>query len=125
VYAFQRQVGCLLYATTITRPDAARAANKLSEFLQNPGPIHLEAANRAIAYLYSTRIRSIQYSASSWSRLSSVPVMLHTPMILSLDEAQPAMFSFSLVVQSTGIGWQPGTRFGLYRCTVQVDLDLT
>jgi hypothetical protein len=31
IYAYQRRVGSLLYATTISRPDAARAANKLSE----------------------------------------------------------------------------------------------
>jgi hypothetical protein len=65
IYVYQRRVGSLLYATTISRPDAARAANKLSEFLQNPGPVHLEAVNRAIAYVYSTRYRAILYSASS------------------------------------------------------------
>jgi hypothetical protein len=56
-------MGCLLYATTIMRLDAARAANKLSDFLQNLGPVHLEAANRVIAYLFSTRLSSPQYSA--------------------------------------------------------------
>ncbi len=30
IYAYQRKVGSLLYATIITRPDAARTANKLS-----------------------------------------------------------------------------------------------
>jgi hypothetical protein len=38
IYLYQRKVGSLLYATTITRVDAARAANKLSEFLINPSP---------------------------------------------------------------------------------------
>jgi hypothetical protein len=36
IYLYQRKVRSLLYATTITRADAARAANKLSEFLTNP-----------------------------------------------------------------------------------------
>ena len=36
IYLYQRKVGSLIYATTITRGDAARAANKLSEFLTNP-----------------------------------------------------------------------------------------
>ena len=36
IYRYQRKVGSLLYATTTTRPDAARTANKLSEFLRNP-----------------------------------------------------------------------------------------
>ncbi|KAK9388137.1 hypothetical protein V1515DRAFT_635337 [Lipomyces mesembrius] len=38
IYAYQRKLGSLLYATTITRPDAAHAAAKLSEFLQNRSP---------------------------------------------------------------------------------------
>jgi hypothetical protein len=36
IYLYQRKVGFLLYATIITRPDVARTANKLSEFLNNP-----------------------------------------------------------------------------------------
>lgn len=65
IYAYQRRVGSLLYATTITRPDATRTANKLSEFLQNLGPSHMEAVNRAIAYLYNTRFLALEYSKSN------------------------------------------------------------
>jgi hypothetical protein len=36
IYLYQRKMGSLLYTTIITRADAARAANKLSEFLTNP-----------------------------------------------------------------------------------------
>ena len=44
-------VGLLLYAAYITRPDAARALSKLSEFLRNPLPLHNATARRAIEYL--------------------------------------------------------------------------
>lgn len=63
VYVYQRKVGSLLYATCITRPDAARASSKLSEFLRNPSPLHEAAVNRAIAYLYQTRTLAIEYSS--------------------------------------------------------------
>jgi hypothetical protein len=56
-------VGSLLYAITITRPDTARTANKLSEFLINPSVRHQEAVNRAILYLYKTSALAIEYSA--------------------------------------------------------------
>jgi hypothetical protein len=55
-------VGSLLYATTITRPDAARAVNKLSEFLTNPSQDHLDAADRVIEYLFSTKFWASEYS---------------------------------------------------------------
>src|SRR5271156_1321241 len=64
IYLYQRKVGSLLYATTITRPDAARAANKLSEFLSNPPPRHQEAVDRAISYLNGTHTMAIEFSAS-------------------------------------------------------------
>jgi hypothetical protein len=61
VNMYQQKVGSLLYVTTITRPDAAKAASKLSEFLLNPSPRHIEAVERAISYLYGTRHLAIQY----------------------------------------------------------------
>jgi hypothetical protein len=61
VHLYQQKVGSLLYATTITRPDVAKTASKLSEFLLNPSPRHMEAVDRAIAYLYGTRTLAIEY----------------------------------------------------------------
>ena len=45
----------------MTRPDIAKAAQHLSEFLTNPSPKHMAAVDRAIAYLYSTRFYAIEY----------------------------------------------------------------
>jgi transposase InsO family protein len=64
IYLYQRKIGSLVYATTITRADAARAANKLSEFLTNPSPRHQDAADRAISYLNGTHSLAIEFSAS-------------------------------------------------------------
>ena len=65
IHLFQQKVGSLLYATTITRPDVARTANKLSEFMNNPSPEHFVAVDRAIGYLYGTRSLAIEYSRDS------------------------------------------------------------
>jgi hypothetical protein len=65
VHAYQSRIGSTTYATSITRPDAARASNKLAEFLLNPSPAHLKAANRLIKYLYDTRYLAVEYSADS------------------------------------------------------------
>lgn len=58
---YQGKVGSIQYAATITRPDVAKAAAKLSQFLQNPGPQHHRAVDRVICYLYTTRYRALQY----------------------------------------------------------------
>jgi hypothetical protein len=65
IHLFQQKVGSLLYATAITRPDASRAVNKLSEFLTNPSQLHLEAADRVLRYLHGTKSLAIQYSLNS------------------------------------------------------------
>ena len=61
IHGFQAKVGSAQYATTITRPDAAKATSKLAEFLLNPGPKHLDAIDRVIQYLYQTRYYAIEY----------------------------------------------------------------
>jgi hypothetical protein len=45
------------------RPDVARTAQKLAEFLTNPSPSHRAAADRAISYLYGTRTMAIEYNS--------------------------------------------------------------
>jgi hypothetical protein len=64
VHLYQRKIGSILYAATITRPDIARTASKLSEFLQNPSPRHQAAADQVVAYLYSTKTLAIEFSGS-------------------------------------------------------------
>ena len=63
IHQYQRKVGSLLYAIIITYPDTSQAARKLSEFLTNPSPVHQDAVDQALSYLYSTRFYAIEYSA--------------------------------------------------------------
>ena len=62
---FQQKVGSINYAAIATRPDVAKIASHLASFMMNPGPEHLEAANRVLAYLNYTKQVGICYSANS------------------------------------------------------------
>jgi transposase InsO family protein len=62
IHLFQQKVGSIQYTTSITRPDAARAASKLAEHLLNPSSAHMDAADRLISYLFGTRTLAIEYS---------------------------------------------------------------
>ncbi|KAJ5343424.1 uncharacterized protein N7506_003248 [Penicillium brevicompactum] len=64
IHQYQQKIGAALYATIITRPDAARAIGKLAEYQTNPGPRHLDAIDRVISYLYQTRFLAIEYTAN-------------------------------------------------------------
>ncbi|KAJ6103817.1 hypothetical protein N7486_004039 [Penicillium sp. IBT 16267x] len=61
IHDYQQRVGSVQYGTTITRPDAAKKASILAQFMQNPGPKHHAAIERLICYLYTTRYWGIQY----------------------------------------------------------------
>jgi hypothetical protein len=63
-YAYQQRVGSVNFAAVISRPDVAYTTSRLSQFLRNPTPGHIGAADRVIAYLYSTRTLAIEYSGS-------------------------------------------------------------
>jgi hypothetical protein len=65
IHLYQQKIGSGGYATTITRPDAAKAMAKLAQFLTNPGPQHHQAADRALSYLYTTRFLAIEYCQNS------------------------------------------------------------
>ena len=51
IHAYQQRVGSLTYIATITRPDIARAIQKLAEFLTNPSPKHILAAEILLVIL--------------------------------------------------------------------------
>ena len=58
---YQKKVGSVIYVAIITRPDVAFIAAKLSEFMQNPSPAHMQAIDQVILYLYRTRFLAICY----------------------------------------------------------------
>src|SRR5436309_15659507 len=68
IHAYQGKTGSINYATTQTRPDAARAASNLAEFLTNPSQQHQDAADQTILYLDGTRYYAIEFSASATSQ---------------------------------------------------------
>ena len=60
-HLYQRKIGSILYPGVISRPDIAFTAARLSNFLTNPSPDHMAAANRCIQYLYGSRHLAIMF----------------------------------------------------------------
>ncbi|KJZ69618.1 hypothetical protein HIM_10981 [Hirsutella minnesotensis 3608] len=64
VKLYQGKIGSINYPAVITRPDVAKAASKLAEFLLNPSDQHQKQADKLIEYLYATRYLAIQFSGT-------------------------------------------------------------
>jgi hypothetical protein len=65
VKEYGERVGSVNYAAIMTRPDISCAAQKLAEFLQNPGPRHIAEANRTLSYLDGTRTLGLEYGPTT------------------------------------------------------------
>ena len=62
VKIYQQLIGSLMYAACATRPDIAFAVNTCSQFMQNPGEKHLQAAKHVLRYLKATKHQKLIYS---------------------------------------------------------------
>ena len=58
-------VGGLNWLSVMTFPDIAYATSQLSRFMTNPGPEHIKAAMRVLAYLHSNRERTLEFRPST------------------------------------------------------------
>ena len=65
IFIYQQRIGSINFVAVTTRPDIAKTCFKLAEFLQNPSPLHLAAANRVLGYLLRTKSLALAYSPSS------------------------------------------------------------
>ncbi len=61
IHTYQQMVGSINYPAMISRPDIARTAQRLAEFLTNPRLAHQAAAQKCIRYLYKTRFLALSY----------------------------------------------------------------
>ena len=62
-HTFAQRLGSLMYGTCATRPDLAFTQSYLGRFCKNPAQLHIDAAERALAYAYQTRYLALEYSA--------------------------------------------------------------
>jgi hypothetical protein len=68
IYGYQQRVGSLNFSAVITRPDISKAVSKLSEFLRNPSPQHVAAADRTLEYLVRTKYWAIEFDGNQQNR---------------------------------------------------------
>jgi hypothetical protein len=64
---YQRAIGCLTYAATISRPDLSIAVSILSKFMSNPGVEHWKGVKRVLRYVKGTLDYGLLYSANNSS----------------------------------------------------------
>ena len=61
---YREAIGCLNFASQVTRPDITYAVNKLARFSANPKAVHWNAVKRVMRYLKATIDHSITYGGT-------------------------------------------------------------
>jgi hypothetical protein len=72
---YRSLVGCLLYASVLSRTDITYDVAQLSRFVSNPGPNHWNQAIRVLTYLRDTADVGITYTRSADPSMHSKQVV--------------------------------------------------
>ena len=103
IHAYQQRIGSLTFAATTTRPDIAFATARLAQYLPNPSPLYLAAANRLLSYLHYTKQLAIEFSQSK-----SNPIFLSSSDAAFADDPKTRKSSFGYLIQLYGgpVDWK-------------------
>jgi hypothetical protein len=72
---YQECVGCLIFLSSMTRPDMTYTVNKLGRYMHNPSQKHWKAAKHLLRYLNGTQYRGIPYN---WDETKEPPLIAYT-----------------------------------------------
>jgi hypothetical protein len=96
---YHEAVSSLMWACLGTRPDIAFAVTTLSEFSQNPGLVHWEAAKQVLRYLKGTK--------GLWLSFGGVKSTLvgYTDADGSMAEDHRAVNGYAFILNGGAISW--------------------
>ena len=105
-------VGCLSYLVNMTRPDLAFTYSQLSKFVQSPGPVHLAAAERALAYLRGTYNEGITYCDPGEDRRNKLTGWVDSNFAADPD-TRKSMTGYLFSLNGGAVSWRSSRQGGV------------
>ncbi|XP_059223384.1 uncharacterized protein LOC131997099 [Stomoxys calcitrans] len=99
---YMQAVGCLLFASQVSRPDITYAVNMLSRFSKNPGKAHWKAAKRVMRYLKGTLDSQLVYRADL--KESNIKGYCDADWAGNIDDRQSTT-GYVFLHQSSAVSW--------------------
>jgi len=123
-HGFQSRVGSINFAAVITRPDIAKACSILSQHLLNPGPMHLRAADRVLAYLARTKYMAIQYSGlgEDISDNLNMPFMVYSDAAFADNIDRKSLDGYLFMLYNGAIDWRAAKQATVTTSTTEAEL---
>ena len=95
---YREAIGSLMYAALGTRPDISYAVTTLSQFMQNPGRPHWEAAKRVFRYLKGTREEWLTFGEEEG-------ILGYTDADWASSEHRHSISGYTFLVDGGAISW--------------------
>lgn len=99
---YMQAIGCLLFASQVSRPDISYAVNVLSRFSTDPGKAHWEAVKRIMRYLKGTINKGLVYKSNP--KYPSIIGYCDADWAGSVDDRQSTT-GYVFLFQSAAISW--------------------
>ena len=104
--------GCISYLVNMTRPDLAFAYSQLSKFVQRPGPVHLAAAERVLAYLRGTYDQGITFCDPGKDRRNVLMGWVDSDFAADPD-SRKSMTGYVFSLNGGAISWRSSRQGGV------------
>jgi hypothetical protein len=96
---YREAIGSLMYASVATRPDISFAVTALSQFLDNPGEVHWEAAKRILRYLSGTKDFALTYGDERHD------LIVYSDADGATQEHRHAISGYTFLIDGGAVSW--------------------
>ena len=103
-------IGSLMYTAIATHPDTAHTVTALSQFLENPGRAHWQAAQRVLKYLKGMGDFGLMYSLADSIGMPAEKPVGYTDTDFALQEHRHSVSGYTFLVHGGAASWSSKTQ---------------
>ena len=115
-------VGCPSYLVNMSRPDLAFTYSQLSKFVQSPGPVHLDAAERALAYIRGNYNEGITYCDPEEDRRNKPTGWVDSDLHAADPDTRKSMTGYLFSLNGGAVSWRSFRQGGVTLSTLKPSL---
>jgi hypothetical protein len=117
-YPYRELIGCLMYLTTVSRPDIANVVRILSKFTNDYQAIHVKAAQRVLRYLAGTKELGLKFKINSGDMI--LKGYSDSSYADNIENARSTT-GFALILNGSAIVWKSRCQHTVARSTCEAE----
>ena len=107
---YRELIGSLMYAAVAMRPNITHTITALSQFLENPGHAHWQAAQRVLKYLKGTADFSLTYGLADSVGMPAGKPVGYTNADFASQEHQHSVLGYVFLMHGGAVSWSSKTQ---------------